>query len=1065
MTVGHDVLRQSDPDAVAELLATAPADVYPLTPLQKGILVYGLRRGDPGAELHQLVYDVEGTIDGGRLRAALARVVERHPVLRTELAISRFAEPLQVVRDVASPPLEELDCRDLPDAAAAECSDHRLRDDRATPFDVGRGPLMRFLWIRLGERRHRLVWTSHALLLDGWSAGRLLLEILTFHARGDSLQLPLPALSFRDYVTWHRSRDGASSGAFWRERFASFDAPSRSSTSAVPDGSATVETSRLLLSRELSDRIRAAAAAARVTLGTVFLAAWARALQRRSGASDVAFGIVVAGRPAELDGADSVVGLCINTIPFRVRLTDDRVGSWLAEIQRDSVRARRFECDSPAAIARHLGEAGAPWIDSAVVFENYPVDAELLRHAELGIDTIAVSARESLQLPCALTVMPLAAIELRLDCASGLASEVERGEVLEQLERDLVRMSEGPDARLARDPRAAVAVGASRPLPQRGLVDLFEAIVARDPAAPAILASGGAISRGELAERVERIAAGLAAAGLRPGGVVAVALRPGAGAVAALLAVLRAGGVYLPSEPGLVHDRSRRCLRAARAAFAIAEEDGLDDGLERVSLETLLRRAGPPARRPALGAEAPAYVFFTSGSTGTPVGVLASQAAVANRLAWAFEMRPYAPDDVAYLKTPLVFVDSVTEALGPLLAGIPLAEATPAAAADLDAMACEIEALGVTQLVLVPSLLRAVLRGGSALLGRLRGLRRIVSSGEPLPWELVTALRRELPGVALDNFYGSTEVCGDATAFAPDVDPGAPGWVPIGRPLHNCTAALAAGGAVPAREGEICVGGAGVAYGYVGDPRLTAERFVPHPEARRPGERWFRTGDRGRWRLDGELEWLGRADDLVKLRGIRVSLGEVERAVSRAPGVREAAVALRPGPAAGLFAAIVPDGGATLDDVRTWLLAHHPPYLVPADLQLVASLPHLPSGKVDRRALRVPASPSSPHSEPRGEMERLVAAIWADLAGEPARDLDASFFEIGGDSLRLMELAQQLSVRLRRDVPVTRLFDTATIRSLARALEGEPERPAAADGSARGRQRRAARERVPRSAT
>jgi amino acid adenylation domain-containing protein len=565
---------------------------------------------------------------------------------------------------------------------------------------------------------------------------------------------------------------------------------------------------------------------------------------------------------------------------------------------------------------------------------------------------------------------------------------------------------------------------------------LFERRATETPEAVALVGDGQSITCASLNRRADECATRLRNRGVGPEVLVGIRMRRSIDAVVATLAVLKAGGVCLPLDPGYPPERVTRLIQEAGPALIVSTLEDIEDV-----------PANPPQAR--VTADHPAYVFYTSGSTGVPKGVIALHRGIANRIEWMADAWPWRVGDVACLKTSCGFVDSVAELFGPLLAGVPLVIADEETARDPERLATFLDAHAVTRLVLVPSLLREVVRIAAEQPQRLRALRLIVSSGEALPQDLADEVARVLPAATLVNLYGSSEVAADVTC-ANVSDEG----VSMGRPIANTRAyVLGARGELvpPGVLGELFVGGDGLARGYLRNPAATAERFVPDPFGA-PGARLYRTGDLVRRRFDGCLEYVGRRDHQVKIRGCRVECGEVEAALRSLADVRDAAVvAAADGPAGDmrLIGYVVPQADATLvtSTIRDALRAQLPEYMVPSRLVVLDALPLTSSGKVDRGSL-----PRSTPEErvcdevtgtPRSEDERVLCEQFAAALGLDAVGIDDDFFALGGHSLLAARLVSRIRTTLGVDLPISVVFDAPTVAELAARLHDARERPAA----------------------
>nr|WP_255425211.1 MULTISPECIES: non-ribosomal peptide synthetase [Corallococcus] len=571
---------------------------------------------------------------------------------------------------------------------------------------------------------------------------------------------------------------------------------------------------------------------------------------------------------------------------------------------------------------------------------------------------------------------------------------------------------------------------------------LFDARVARTPDALALMARDTRVTYRELSARAERLARRLRSVGVGPESRVALCADRSVEMVAAVLAVLKAGGAYVPLDPAYPRERLTWMVEESRPSVLLARRHLADRLPPHAGTPTLwLEEDGPEGGEPlppAPGGDALAYVIFTSGSTGRPKGVMATHKATLNRFAWMWRTFPFEPGEVCVVKTALSFVDSVWELLGPLLAGVPSVLLPDDTVKDPARLVDALEAGRVTRLVLVPSLLRALLEVPDVA-RRLPSLRSWVTSGERLPDELAARFRERMPHARLLNLYGSSEVAADATA-----DEVTAGPVSIGRPIDNLRAYVLDGSlrpVPPGVRGELYVAGPGVARGYLGRPEATAERFMPEPFGQEPGARMYRTGDVARWRMDGRLEYLGRADDQVKVRGARVEPGEVEASLALHPAVTRVAVVAHesaPGEAR-LVAWVVLKPEQVLDAsaLRAFLKERLPDFMVPSAFEALESLPLTPSGKVDRRLLRARVAPTGNAAEyvaPATPEELTLAGIWTELLGRPRIGARDDFFALGGHSLMAAQIVSRVREALGVELPLTAVFESPTLAGLAEVV-------------------------------
>ena len=1037
---------------------TAPRieEVLPLSPVQEGMLFHALRA--PAAEVYVVQYHLalRGRVDADALRRAWAGVAARHGVLRAGFRWNGDGAARQEVHGEIVLPWEEHDWRELAAAERDERLDALLRAERARGFDPAAPPLMRLALVRSDDDEWRLAWTYHHLLLDGWSAALVLGEVLAAHAALAARQLPaLPARRpWADYAAWAAARDTAAAEAFWRAELAGFEAPTPLAV-ARETGETGHALAAVRLPAMLTATLRSLGRARGLTLGTLVQGAWALLLARHAGADDVVFGATASGRPAALEGAEEMVGLFINTLPVRARV--DRAApaaAWLAALQARTAEAREHE-HAPLVDVRRWSEVppGEPLFESLVVVENYPVEEALA--GRWGVEAELVDVVSWTHYPLTLTAVPGARLLLRLkhDRARVTTAAAER--MLGQLETLLATLAERPDAPLAEiallpdGERRRLERWSATPAPDVPAGATVPALIAaqarRTPDAVAVAFHGERATYAALEAAAARIAAALRARGVGPEARVAVCMERGTALPAALLGVWKAGGAWVPVDPAYPDARIALVLEDAGAAAVLATAALAPRlramGIDALEADLLARAAASPAADagevPAASADQLAYVVYTSGSTGRPKGVAVTHRSLAN-LAFALRQGVYGGGEMqgrrVAMNGPVTFDTSVKQ-LVQLCFGAALHPVPDEVRADGPALAAWLRESGVDVLDVTPAQLRMLLEsGGGDPLGPARD---VLVAGEAVDAALWARLAGD-PSRRFHDLYGPTECTVDATA-AP-IEGARP---VIGRPVPGAAAYVLDPWMEPAPvgvPGELYVGGAGVARGYPGRPALTAARFVPDPSGAAPGARLYRTGDRARWTDDGALEYLGRLDDQVKVRGVRVEPGEAAAALRALPAVRDAVVVARPDPAGGarLVAYVVAaDGEPAPDALRRALADRLPDALVPSAFVALDALPLTRHGKVDRRALPDPAAAAEDGAAaPRNVAEEVLEAIWADVLGvERVGPLD-DFFLLGGHSLLAARLAARVREALGAEVPIAAVFEARTVAGLAARVTG-----------------------------
>jgi amino acid adenylation domain-containing protein/non-ribosomal peptide synthase protein (TIGR01720 family) len=1034
-------------------------DIYPLSPMQQGLLFHTLIAQDTATYVVHLGWTIRGELDVAAFTRAFDEVANRHPILRTAFLWERLERPIQIVRKRVSVPVTIEDLRALSAEAQAARSAEVAEADRTRPFDLAQAPLMRLTFLRLADDAYRFYWSRHHLVMDGWSTPIVLREVFALYdayAVGKEARLER-VRPYGDYIAWIGAQDSAKTEAFWRGQLAGFRAPTPLGIEKLtaPGEIEEFEEQRFVLPEAISSKLASFGRQHQLTMSTVVQGAWALLLARYSGEDDVLFGATVSGRSAPVTGIDRMVGLFINTLAVRVAIDRDAPAlTWLKALQEQQAELREYE-HTPLVQVQGWSEMprGTPLFESLVVFENYPVE-ESLKQGVRGLTIL--DARTTERPPYPMTVLAAFRRTLLVRAAYDRrrfdAAAVER--LLGHLRALLEGIAAHPDCHLG--DLAILSEGERQELihglndtafthPEAAcLSDVFEAQVEKTPDAIALVFEGETLTYRELDRRSNQLAHALRKRGVGPEVLVGVCLDRSLEMVIALYGVLKAGGAYVPLDPEYPRDRLAFMLDDAKVPVVLTQAHLATalpaHGAHVIQLDTEWSTiAEEPDSRPGRGEITPdtlAYVIYTSGSTGRPKGAMNAHRGILNRLFWMQRAYGLTASDRVLQKTPFSFDVSVWELFWPLMFGATLVVAKPEGHKDPAYLAGLIQAAGITTMHFVPSMLTVFLDdAGSAAC---TSLRRVFCSGEALPPPLVDAFFARLGATELHNLYGPTEAAVDVTFFA--CKPGL-AVIPIGRPVDNTSMyVLDARGALVPRgvQGELYIGGVQVGRGYLNRAELTAERFLPDP-FRGAGGRMYRTGDVARWLPDGSIEYLGRADFQVKIRGFRIELGEIESALLRHGMVREVVVVAREERAGEkrLVAYLVNAEGPapSVGELRAFLKETLPDYMLPAAFVVLLALPLTASGKIDRRALPAPDDHSrlatgEAFVAPRGRAEEELSRIWASVLRLPKVGVHDNFFEIGGDSILSIQIVSRAQLA-GLSISPRQVFEHPTIAELA----------------------------------
>ncbi len=1032
--------------------------------MQQGMFFHSLYDEGSQAYITQVQFSLHGELNRPAFVEAWQLVLGRHPVLRTSLVWEDVEEPYQVVQANVKVPMIEHNWGEASLEEQEELFARLLAADREAAFDLKVAPLMRVTLVRLKNDSHRVLWTFHHLLLDGWSIPLVIQDLFSFYNAVDQgIQPQLPEVRpYGDYSEWLEAQDMGKVEQFWRSNLQGFTAPTALPADIERGTEAGYAQASLRLSRNTTDILNRFARKCRITPNTLFQSAWALLLSSCSGEEDVLYGTTVSGRPANLPGVEAMVGLFINTLPVRVNVSSDAVlGPWLRQAQARQAELRLYEY-SPLLQVQGWSDVprGTPLFDSLFVFENIQTDSKTW---DVN-DRLSVSDQDALEqpdLPLTVVVLPGKEILLRMLYDVSRFSEKQVHWLLHRLQVVLEAMSVSGEGVMLKDLPFITAEEEQMIVQQwndtsiaypseKTIHQLFEEQVAARPEHAALYSEGMSWSYMELNRRANAVARKLVELGIRNEQLIPMITHRSPDMVIGMLAILKAGGAYVPIDPAYPSERIEVIVEDCESYLLLAaNKNSLPaftfDG-EVVFMDEVLaslEQAGEGEDNLALDA-APsnlAYVMYTSGSTGRPKGVMIEHRNVIRLVKHSNYVQ--FDEQTCMLQTGAVVFDAATlEVWGALLNGGQLVVLDNDTILDGRRMKQAIEQYDVNTMFITAPLLHQLSQQDSSIFNRLHTL---MTGGDVLSVPHMNRLLQSNPGLTIVNAYGPTENTTISTTFSFTTEQ--PGAIPIGRPIANSSAYVVDRHLrllPPGMKGELIVGGDGVARGYRNRPDLTEEKFIESPF--RQEERCYRTGDLVRYREDGIIEFIGRIDSQVKIRGFRIEPGEIEHVLVSHPQVKEALViAVQAGKGDKRLVAYTVveqvDAAVTPDILRDYLKRDLPEHMIPAAFVLLDSFPLMINGKVDRRSLPAPDWRANEHRDyvpARNDTEQMLCDIWAKVLGVEQVGIYDNFFELGGDSILSIQVvtqAAQLGLRLTPK----QIFEHRLIAELAEYVGTKPE--------------------------
>lgn len=1031
------------------------AKSYPLSPLQKGMLLHWLRDPNVGLDVEQLVISLNEKVEKDNLVNAWKIVMARHAVLRSSIVWEGIEEPIQKVHNSVDLPFEERDWCEAKTEELATRLDTFLTEDRIQGFTLSKVPLMRLSLIHQSEDSACLVWTFHHAILDGRSFTEVLDEVWRLYDSNTAYNSELPSrVPFRDHVKFIASKEFSKADAFWRPCLKGISSP----TPLVVDitrGESTISQyrqadCRRFLDSDMTRSIQEFVERESITLNTLVQGSWAQLLGRYSGEENVLFGATRACRHSSIEGADSIIGLLINTLPVRANLSpDQKTGDWLRDLRNNWVEMRPYE-NTPLSKIQSWSEipAGNPLFNSLVVYENYLIDDYFASRGG-NWKNRRLRLYEQNGFPITVTVYGGKNLCLQIEYDKTLFDPQTIERMLEHLKTLMTSMAQNPDRPL-KDIKILPSSESDlllqwnqteRKYPTDSLLhQAFESKARNSPDSIALVFEEEELTYQQLNERSELVAKQLVDRGAKPEVLVGVFMERSIEMVVALYGILKSGAAYVPIDPEYPEDRTEFMIEDANVSVLLTQTKLISSipstKAKIISLDDpdFLSTDSPPIPVTQTARESNlAYMIYTSGSTGKPKGALNEHRGICNRLHWMQERYQLTENDVVLQKTPFSFDVSVWEFFWPLMTGAKLVIAKPGGHQDPTYLSGLIQEAGVTVLHFVPSMLSAFLDDPGAV--NCKSLRHVICSGEALPFELQEKFFSKMQA-ELHNLYGPTEAAVDVTHWTCLRD-SSKRSVPIGKPVANTSIHILDKFLCPTPigvPGELHIGGVQVGRGYHRRSELTADRFITVPDE---SERLYKTGDLCRFLDDGNIEYLGRLDHQVKIHGLRIELGEIEAALNKLPQVKESVALVNedhPGSKRLIGYVVLEECNWDQEEVKCALSTGLPDYMIPSLYVVMEHFPLSANGKIDRKRFPSPKFDTddreSQFAAPESPVEQTLAKIWSSVLKVERVGIDDNFFELGGDSILSIQIVSRARAAGFALSP-KQLLKRATIRELA----------------------------------
>ncbi|KZL47817.1 non-ribosomal peptide synthetase [Nodularia spumigena CENA596] len=1042
-------------------------DLYELSPMQQGMLFHTLYAPESEVYFEQLLCILSGELNFPAFQKAWEQVVARHSILRSSFFWEEIEKPLQMVSKQVDLPWEKMDWRHLTSDEQQKNLENFLVSDRHKGFDLNQAPLMRFTIIQLGEKTYQFIWSHHHILFDGWSMQIVLKEVFALYEanqRGEHLRLS-PVRPYKEYIEWLQQQDIEKAKQFWQQTLKGFETPTLIGNREQRTGNSSkriYQEKRFQLSQTVTEKLQVAARQHHLTLNNLVQGAWGLLISRYSGEKDVVFGATVSGRQPVIENIESMVGLLINTIPTLVKIDNQKeILSWLQELQNQAVEQEQYSY-FPLAEIQQVSDIlpGMPLFESLLVFENYPVDSSK-QDNQKTLDISHLSCFERTNYPLTIVINPGSQLGGRFVYDTRYFDETTLVRMIGHFQTLLTRFAENLQQNISQISLLSAAEEQEliilenhqdqENINYKCVHVLFEEQVQKTPNKIAVVYNKEHLTYQELNNRANQLANYLKSLGVKAETRVGICVERSLEMVIGILGILKAGGTYVPLDPAYPTERLALMLEDVQTPILLTQthlQNNLQNRLPLnqptvVNLDTdweIIAQYSADNLPCEVTPENLAYIIYTSGSTGTPKG---TEVPHRSFIGFMFGVDYiHLDENQIWLQHSSISWDGLTlEMWPPLLYGgrcVLYPEKIPTA----EKLTQIIQEQKVNTLWLTSALFNMMI---DTMPQGLLGIKQLLIGGESLSINHVRRALELLPATKIINGYGPSE-CTVFTCCYPIHEKLAENInsLPIGKPIGDRTVYILDThlNRVPVGvPGELYIGGASVARGYLNQPKLTRERFISNPFEEAGGGKLYKTGDLVRRLPDGNIEFIGRIDTQVKLRGFRIELAEIEAVLNQHPDIQQVVVIAREdelGKKLLVAYLVAQDNVLTPSNLRNFLKSKLPDYMIPAAFVFLENLPLTPNGKINRRALPIPDT-SQRNLEvdfvpPSTDTEQELADIWQEVLKLKQVGINDNFFELGGHSLLATQAISRLREVFSLDFPLRYLFENPTIAELAQKV-------------------------------